>query len=144
MNVVLISTGQFERQDGDQGLRPMRDQCCGGRRRQPGGRERYGSRRRCRLHDPPCQFVRFHAQFTIELFPERLKMPEGETAVVHGEMRPDDGLVRRFAKRIDGQQPAGNFQTSPVITLALKNPQQPRSRLAPLIVEAAAVVLKPF
>ena len=31
-----------------------------------------------------------------------------------------------------------------MITLALKNPQQPRSRLAPLIVEAAAVVLKPF
>jgi hypothetical protein len=59
-------------------------------------------------------------------------------------MRPDHRLVRQFAKRIDGQQTAGNILASPVITVALENPKQPRRRLAPLIVECAAIVFEPI
>jgi len=59
---------------------------------------------------------------------------ERETAIVHGEMRPDHRLVSQFAKRINGQQPARDVQASPVIAFALKNPKQSSRRLAPQIV----------
>src|SRR5690606_22358499 len=83
-------------------------------------------------------------QFAIKLFAELLIVPERKTAIVHGDMRPDHRLVRQFAKWIDGQQTAGNVQASPVIAIALENSKQPRCRLAPLIVQHAAIVFEPI
>jgi hypothetical protein len=80
----------------------------------------------------------------IELFPELLIVPEREAAIVHGDMRPDHRLVCQFAKRIDRQKLAGDVLASPVIAFTLENPKQPRRRLAPQIVQCAAVVFEPI